>query len=132
MELPSEDSGPDMPAVADSDGGEDALLGLPPDDSGHDLLPEISGGEDMFKTPAKRARRTSGVAAGSRDPPPGDLQLPAEVVQDELDDMFDDVLSSPDKRIHKFVKVHQRKGMKMKKQVPGPQLSGGHETPVPV
>ena len=69
MGLPAEDSGPDMPVVAYSNGGEDALLELPPDDSGHDLLPEISGGEDMFKTPAKRARRTSGVAAGSPDPP---------------------------------------------------------------
>ena len=34
--------------------------------------------------------------------------------------MLDDVLSSPDKRTHNFVKVHQRKGMHMKKQYPGP------------
>ena len=94
------------------------MLELPPSDSGHDRLPEISGGEDMFKTPAKRARRTSGVAAGSRGP--GDLQLPAEVVNADLDDMFDDVLSSPDNRTHKFVNVQRSKGRTMKKWYLGP------------
>ena len=48
------------------------------------------------------------------------MQLPAEVVHAYLDDIFDDVLSSPDTRAHKFVKVHRRKGMNMKKWYPGP------------
>eukprot|EP00974_Lingulodinium_polyedra_P057997 5584999-Lingulodinium_polyedra.AAC.1 len=74
----------------------------------------------MFRTPVKRARRTTGVVAVSRDPPPGDSQLPAGVVDAEFGDLFDDVQSSPDKHTHKFAKVHRRKGMKMKKRYPGP------------
>ena len=104
MDLPSEDSG----------------LDLPSEDSGRDLLPESDDGEAMCRTPAKCARRTPGVAAGSCDPPPGDLQLPAEVVDAELDDIFDDVQSSPDKHTHKFVQVHRRTGMTMKKRYTGP------------
>ena len=34
--------------------------------------------------------------------------------------MLDNVLSSPDTRTHKFVKVHRRKGMEVKKWYPGP------------
>ena len=48
------------------------------------------------------------------------MQLPAEVVHAELDDMLGDALSPPDKWTHTFVQVHQRKRMEMKKQYPGP------------
>ena len=37
-----------------------------------------------------------------------------------MDGVVDNVLSSPDNRTHKFVKVHRRKGMQMKKWYPGP------------
>ncbi len=133
MELPPDDGGPDLldlPPQLDN-----LALELPDSDHGEDLLPQ-----------AKRTRRRAakvpvvglaqslhrmGAMARSCCLTPSvlndvllDEQLPVEVVTADLDDVFEDVvLVSRDKGHHDFVRRHRQKGMKLKKQFPGPSSS---------
>ncbi len=93
---------------------------LPPDDDGEPLAALPS--DDDGKTPRKRLRSSPGPAQTQRLQPAG-FDLPEDVVNDELDDLFGDVATaSPDKRHREAAKELRRRKMKTLVCIQAPPL----------